>query len=200
MITTVIFDIGNVLVDFSWAKHIKSFGYSEEINERIARASVLDTDWNQYDKGDLSEDEIMELFIENDPGIEKELRTTYASLNGIVEQRSYAKELIMELKERGLKVLYLSNFSKKAETDCAKELDFIPLTDGGILSYKERVIKPSQEIYELLTNRYNLIPGECVFLDDTIANVEAARKHGYNAIIFKDCDSGLKELYSYLDK
>ena len=56
---TVIFDIGNVLVDFRWKEFIADFGYDEKTCERIAAASVLSGDWNEYDLGILSEEEII---------------------------------------------------------------------------------------------------------------------------------------------
>ena len=64
MITTIIFDIGNVLVDFRWKEFIAGFGYDEAMQERIAKASVLSDDWNEYDLGLLNEDEIIDKFIE----------------------------------------------------------------------------------------------------------------------------------------
>ena len=188
-ISTIIFDIGNVLVDFRWKEFIEEHGYKGAIADRIARASVLNEDWKEYDLGFLDEDAIIDKFVENDPGIENDLRRTYKSLTGLLRQTDYAKPWIRELKSRGYRVLYLSNFSLKADTDCAKELDFIPLTDGGILSYKEKIIKPDPAIYELLTKRYGLNPQECLFFDDTPENVEAARKHGYQAEVFTDYDS-----------
>jgi putative hydrolase of the HAD superfamily len=163
MITTIIFDIGNVLVDFRWKEFIAGFGYDEAMQERIAKASVLSDDWNEYDLGLLNEDEIIDKFIENDPGIADELKDTYRSLDGLLKQFDHAKPWISELKARGFKVLYLSNFSAKAERECAKELDFIPLTDGGILSYKVRMTKPDPRIYELLTATYSLVPQDCLF-------------------------------------
>lgn len=197
MITTIIFDIGNVLVDFCWKEFIAGFGYDEAIQERIAKASVLNEDWGEYDRGLLTEDEIIDRFVENDPGIAEELRRTYRSLNGLLKQMDYAKPWIGELKARGFKVLYLSNFSEKAERECAKELDFIPLTDGGILSHKVKLIKPDIKIYELLTATYSLIPSECLFFDDTPRNVEAARKHGYNAEVFTDMEAAKKLIENY---
>ena len=190
MITTIIFDIGNVLVDFRWKEFIAGFGYDEAMQERIAKASVLSDDWNEYDLGLLNEDEIIDKFIENDPGIADELKDTYRSLDGLLKQFDHAKPWISELKARGFKVLYLSNFSAKAERECAKELDFIPLTDGGILSYKVKMTKPDKRIYELLTDTYDLVPEECLFLDDTPVNVEAARAHGYRAEVFKGYEDG----------
>ena len=184
-ITTIIFDIGNVLVDFRWKEFIAEFGYDEETQKRIAEASVLTKDWNEYDRGVLTQSEILDRFAANDPGIEKEIRRTYNSLTGLLKQYDYTKPWIRELKEKGYRVLYLSNFSEMADIDCAEEMDFVPLTDGGILSYKVKIIKPEQRIYELLTDTYGLIPEECLFFDDTPANVEAGARHGYNAHVFK---------------
>ena len=57
MVNTIIFDIGNVLVNFGWKEYIAGFGYDKEIQDKVARASVLSPDWNEYDLGLLSESE-----------------------------------------------------------------------------------------------------------------------------------------------
>ena len=115
-IDTIIFDIGNVLVDFRWKDYIADFGYDEETREKIANASVRSDDWNEYDKGALSEEEVVERFVKNDPSVEAEIRRTYARIDGLLARRDYAIPWIKELKEWGYRVLYLSNFSRKAET------------------------------------------------------------------------------------
>ena len=56
------------------------------------------------------------------------------------------------------------------------------------------MIKPQPEIYDLLIERYQLVPEECVFLDDTLPNVEAARRAGMHAIHFKNREQALEEL------
>ena len=183
-ITTIIFDIGNVLVYFRWKEYIESFGYSEEINERVGKATALDPDWAEYDRGILTEEEILDRFAENDPGVEKEIRTIFSSLDGLLIQTEYAKSWIRDLKAKGYRVLYLSNFSEKAERECAKEMDFLPLTDGGILSWRVKLIKPDHAIYKMLMDKYDLVPQECLFFDDTPVNVEAARECGFNAEVF----------------
>lgn len=189
---TVILDIGNVLVDFCWKAHIDSFGFGDEINERIAKASVLSDDWNEFDRGAIDEDEIIERFVANDPGIEAEIRRTYADITTLLKQYDGAKPFILKLKELGFKVLYLSNFSRKAEVECARELDFIPLTDGGILSWHYKLIKPDPAIYELLIEMYDLDPGRCIFFDDSLKNVEGARRCGFDAEVFKGYDEAMK--------
>ena len=115
----------------------------------------------------------------------------------MITRYDYAIPWVQELKQKGYRCLYLSNFSHKAETECADALDFLPYMDGGILSYKEKVIKPQPEIYQRLIDRYGLIPEECVFLDDTLPNVVAAREMGMHAIHFKDREQALDELRGF---
>lgn len=194
MITTIIFDIGNVLADFTWEAHYRSFGYSEEILERLANATVKSPMWNEYDRGVMSDEEIIQGFIENDPGIEKEIRESQRDKGPMVIRNDYAIPWIHALQEKGYRCLYLSNFSRKAHVDCAHALDFLPHMDGGILSYQDKVIKPMPEIYQLLIDRYELVPQECVFLDDTPRNLEGAEKFGIHTIHFKDQAQAIGEL------
>ena len=63
-------------------------------------------------------------------------------------------------------------------------LEFIPLTDGGVFSCFEKITKPDPEIYLRLCKRYSLKPEECVFIDDTQKNVDAAQKLGMKGIHF----------------
>lgn len=56
------------------------------------------------------------------------------------------------------------------------------------------MIKPSPEIYQLLCSKYNLKPEECVFIDDTEKNVEAAVREGMKGIVFHSLEQTKKEL------
>lgn len=194
MITTVIFDIGNVLADFTWKEHFAGFGYDEEMIEKLRCATVGNPMWNEYDRGALSEEETLQGFIDASPELEKDIRRVMQNVRTMVQRNDYAIPWIKELKQKGYRCLYLSNFSQKAERECAEALDFIPYMDGGILSYQEKLIKPQPEIYQLLEKRYHLIPQECVFMDDMLPNVEGARAAGWNAILFRDKEQAQREL------
>ena len=108
--------------------------------------------------------------------------------------REYAVPWVKELKQKGYRVLYLSNFSRKAEIECAHTLTFLPYMDGGIMSYRYHQIKPQPEIYDTLIREYELKPEECVFLDDRSDNCEAARAKGMHAIVFTTREEALKGL------
>lgn len=198
MVNTIIFDIGNVLADFTWEEFMENKGYTGAMLERLAKASVKNESWNEYDRGRLSDEEIVQRFVDSDPEIEADIRRCFSDMKGIVSRNGYAIPWINELKERGYKTLYLSNFSKKAAAECAEALDFIPYMDGGILSYKEQVIKPMPEIYQLLIDRYGLNPKECVFLDDTQANLTGASVFGIHTILFRNLEQAKEELEKIL--
>ncbi len=194
MIRNIIFDIGNVLTDFRWKEFLEDKGFDEAMVKRIAKASVQSTVWNEIDRGVWSMEELMQTFIRQDPEIEEELRRAYGNITGMVTKRAYAIPWIQELREKGYRVYYLSNFSEKAYEDCADALDFLPYTDGGILSYREKLVKPDPEIYRRLLSRYSLEAQESVFLDDTAMNVEAAERLGIHGICFRTKEQAEEEL------
>ena len=195
MITTIIFDIGNVLADFTWKEHYESFGYDDAMVERLAKATVMSPMWNENDRGVMTTEELLQAFVGYDPEIEQDIRKVLENVKTMVIRNDYAIPWVQDLKGKGYRVLYLSNFSEKAEKDCAYALDFIPYTDGGILSYQEKLIKPMPEIYELLIKRYGLVPEECVFLDDTKPNLDGAEKFGIHTILFQNQAQAIEELH-----
>lgn len=194
MITTIIFDIGNVLVDFNWKEYIASFGFSKEVQEKLAKATMLSREWDEFDRGVLEIEDIIQKFVKNDSTVEKEIRIICQNVHDMLGRRDYAIPWIQDLKKKGYGVYYLSNFSRKAEVECAHTLDFLPYMDGGILSYQEKVIKPEPEIYQILIDRYHLIPDQCVFMDDKPENCEGARKAGMHTIVFTTKEEAEKEL------
>ncbi|MCH5340538.1 MAG: HAD family phosphatase [Acetatifactor sp.] len=194
MIRNIVFDIGNVLTDFRWKEFLVDKGFDNEMIRRIAKASVESPLWKEIDRGVWDREKLMEEFVKLDPEIEKEIRRAYDNVHGMVTPRDYAIPWIKELKEKGYGVYYLSNFSDKAYMECADALEFIPYTDGGILSYRERMVKPDPQIYQRLLECYGLKAEECVFLDDLEVNVEAARAEGFAGIVFENKEQAEREL------
>lgn len=194
MIRNIIFDIGNVLTDFCWKEFLQGKGFDDETVGRIARATVLTPLWNEVDRGVWDREKLMQEFVKKDPEIEAELHRAFDHVTGMVTKRAYAIPWLQELKAAGYKVYYLSNFSDKAYEDCIDALDFMPYMDGGILSYREKIIKPEAAIYELLLSRYSLKAEECVFLDDTMKNVTGAEAVGIHGICFESKEQAEREL------
>ncbi len=195
MIKNIIFDIGNVLTDFRWEGFLRDKGFDGEMFRRIAAATVLSGQWCEYDRGVWTDEQILEAFVKNDPEIEREIHLAFDDFKDLVTPRAYAIPWIQELKKKGYQVWYLSNFSRKAEAECADSLSFMPYMDGGILSYRDKLIKPDAAIYELLLSRFRLVAEESVFLDDTLANIEAAKNLGIHGIHFQTKEQAEEELH-----
>ncbi len=190
----IIFDIGNVLARFCWNDFFADFGYDEKMVERLAKATVKAPIWSEVDRGVLTDSELLEGFIQNDPALENDLRRIFENVHGMVRKVEYAIPWIKELKAAGYRCYYLSNFSRKAHRECADALGFLGYMDGGILSYQEKLIKPQTEIYQLLLDRYGLEAQESVFLDDTEKNLPPARELGIHTVLFVDQQQGIRDL------
>ena len=99
MINTVVFDIGNVLIDFRWQGLFEDLGFTGEKFERIADATVRCQWWNEFDKGELSLEEILAEFIKNAPEYESEIRSIFDNMENLLRGRGYADEWIQELQD-----------------------------------------------------------------------------------------------------
>lgn len=194
MIKNVIFDIGNVLTNYRWHDFMVDKGYTEEQIERLAKATVYNAAWNEFDRGVYTEEEIYQAFIAADPEIEDWIRSVFADCSGLVTKRDFAIPWLEELKSKGYKVYYLSNFSEKAKVECAEALDFIPHMNGGYLSYTVKMIKPDPAFYNLLLTTYDLKAEECVFIDDTPKNIKAGEELGIRGIVYKDLEQVKEDL------
>ena len=199
MIKTVIFDIGNVLVEFCWRRMFEEFGLEGEAFETMADATVRNDAWNEFDKGELSTEEIIDIFAEKAPEYRSYIEKIYEDPTRMIAQFDYARPWIKEVKERGYKVYILSNWSEPTYLACKdNELDFLPLVDGVVFSFEEKMIKPDIRIFERLCSRYDINPAEAVFLDDNEANVVSSRAFGLHTIHFKSYEQAKAELEALL--
>ena len=201
MINTIIFDIGNVLARFCWKEMFQSFGLQGKAFERVADATVRNDAWNEFDKGLMSKEEIIDIFSEVAPEYRSYIEKIFEDPTLMIAQFDYAKDWIKELKDRGYRVFILSNWSKPTYHACIdNELDFLPLVDGAVFSFQEHVIKPDKKIFEIICERYAINPSEAVFLDDNEANVISSREFGLHTIHFKNYEQGRAELEELLAK
>ena len=198
MIRTIVFDIGNVLVDYCWRDHIRGMGYEGETAERIGRAMMQSPVWNELDRGVWTDEELLAGFIANDPGMEEQIRRVFSDLSTLVRERSGSSSWVRSLKAEGYRVYYLSNVSGRVKREAADQLSFLNEMDGGIMSYAVRMIKPDPGIYRKLFDRYGIAAEESVFLDDSPANVETAEKLRMHGILVESQEQAKKELEELL--
>ena len=199
-IKTVIFDVGKVLVTFEWEMFLrKTMKFDEETAKRIGKAMFSSENWRQMDKGVLPDQDYLEQFIANDPDLEQEIRATYERAGEIVEMAPYALEWVKGLKQRGLKLYILSNYSHNLYEQTKEKMEFISLMDGCIWSYAHKTIKPEAEIYEKLLQSYQLDGKSCIYIDDLQENLDGAKAYGIHGILFTNYEEAAMQVEAYLE-
>lgn len=108
-IETVILDIGNVLIDFAWEAYLTSFQYSNEMYETVADAMFRNEDWRMGDSGLVTTAQWLELFIENAPEAEPQIREVFADFGRSIVPYPFTEEWIRHLRGQGVRLYYLSN-------------------------------------------------------------------------------------------
>lgn len=198
MIRNIVFDIGNVLVDYCWQDHIAHYGFTGEKADRIARAMMLGPDWKELDRGVLSGEEFRQLLIGKAPELEQEILLLMSDLSTLVRRREGSIPWLQDLKARGYGTYYLSNYGEQVCRDTADSLDFMKEMDGGIMSCEVHQIKPDAEIFHTLLDRYGLKAEESIFLDDTKINVDAALGVGMQGLLVESQEQTIRDLNALL--
>ena len=200
MIDTVIFDVGNVLIDFDWNGFMsREFpGANEKLIAKLDEDVWGSGRWDRLDAGDNPED-VFKSIIDYDPGHETELTKIFKNVGDTLRKRASTPAWLKDLKSRGYRLLYLSNYSHYVMKANPEVLDFLPLLDGGVFSCDVKLIKPDPKIYEALAKKYSLIPGECVFIDDLEKNVEGGKNFGFHGIQFLNLKQAQEDLNKLLE-
>ena len=202
MIKNIVFDVGNVLVHFRWRELMIDLGTSEETADFLGKNMVLTEFWDRLDLGVEDEDKACEHFTELFPQYKKDIEMFWKNIPDVVRTFDHTLPLIKTLKAAGYKVYLLSNYPPKLSDLHWPGFTFRNLTDGEVISGKEKIAKPDPAIFRLLCERYGLEPSECLFIDDRKKNTDAAELVGMKGLVLdgrEGIDSGiiLKEAKKY---
>ena len=184
----IILDFGGVLLD--WNPHYlldDYFGSVEKADWFIK--NVCTSEWNgEMDRGKPFAVGVAELSARF-PEWSKEIELYHSGwIKMIGEETPGMYELECDLKAAGYRLYGLTNWSLETFT-LVRNRPVFNILDGMVISAEEHLLKPEPEIYHRLLDRWNLNPGECLFIDDNLANVLGARAVGIDSIQFTDASS-----------
>lgn len=198
ILKNIIFDLGGVLIDWNPRyMYKKIFSNIDQCNWFLE--NICTKDWNEQQDGGRSIKEAIKELIDKYPAHKENIEAYYLRweemLNGPIEG---TVNIFKELKENKKFSIYaLTNWSAETFPRALELYEFLHWFDGRLVSGEENTRKPFKEIYELLLNRFNLIPSESIFIDDNLRNIKAAQDVGIKSIHFKNSDQ-LKEELIYL--
>ena len=183
-VRNVIFDMGNVLMTFNGPYFASCFTDTPEDAALLNAALFGSPLWTLLDSGTIGH-ETMTRYAEHHlpERLHPNLHECLAHWPERSEAISDVNELGIRLKEEGFGVYVLSNASTRIMEQLG-HAPVIPYVDGVVVSADERMMKPDPSIYQLLCERYDLDPAECLFVDDNEDNCEGARVAGMHAYHF----------------
>lgn len=181
---SVIFDLGQVLVKYDWEHCLDAFDYSPEVRNAVAKAIFQSPVWEAGDLGTYGKNDWCDAFIKNAPEYEAEIRNVYKDLGKTILPTDYTEELIDFFKRKGYALYYLSNYSEGLFEKSKQTLHFLKDFDGGVFSWKEKIMKPNPAIYQCLLHRYKINPNQALYFDDIPENVHAACQEGIHGMVF----------------
>ena len=203
MIKNIIFDYGGVLVD--WNRHHLYDGYFKQkyVQETFVKNTGIEgfspqqmCDWFLDNICTLEWNSLMDggkPFAENTADLIK-VHPEWKEAISIYDSEWFRMvggavpgmyEEAKELKEKGYKLYGLSNWNDVTfNTYCRHTFPVFSLLEGMVISGEEKVIKPDPRIYSTLLERYALTPQECIFIDDSPKNLEAAAAFGISGYLF----------------
>lgn len=182
MVRNVVFDVGNILLRWDPRNlYHKMFADPAEMERFLAEVCTMD--WNM--QGDLgrSWSAMTEELVALHPAYEPQIRAYRARWHEMVLGPIDENVRLLEtFKRKGVPLYAITNFAADCFAESQLRFPFLTQFDGIICSGREGLLKPDQAIFDLLLHRYGLRAGECVFIDDSAKNIEAARRIGFKTI------------------
>jgi putative hydrolase of the HAD superfamily len=185
-IKTVIFDLGNVLVFFSFEKIIAQVssltGLSPQaIHELLVRRELH----GAYESGKISSENIYQIFLKESPKPFTPQEFFFAASN-IFQPNDSIFPLLKTLKKKDLRLVLLSNTSPAHYDFLTPRLPILNLFDAKVLSFEVGALKPHPRIYSAALEAAQCSPQECFYTDDIPEYILAARTYGIDAEVFTD--------------
>ena len=164
MIKNVILDMGNTLLRFAPDVSLNKFCSSEEEKANVRKALFDSKEWIMGDAGEISDKDRFDKVKHYIP------EKYHEALKNCSEHYDICFEPLPGANE------FCDYFQRW------KKLDYFT---GYVVSCDIHMLKPNEEIYRYLLDKYKLKAEECLFIDDLEANIEGAKKVGIKGEVFK---------------
>jgi len=184
-ISTIIFDLGGVLIDWN-PRYVYRKVFKTEKEVEWFLENVATSEWNENQDAGYPLHKATEELIGRHPEWEPEIKAYYGRwLEMLGDQIHETVEILHQLKQTGRYKLYaLTNWSAETFPHALERFEFFKMFEGVVVSGEEKMRKPSAEFYRVIIDRYHLDPSTTSFIDDRLRNVKGAEAVGMTGIHF----------------
>jgi FMN phosphatase YigB (HAD superfamily) len=197
MVRAVIFDLGNVIVPFDPQRRVLEFAAvcpytTAEISSRVAASGLA----QRFETGQVSPQEFYHGICRT-----LDLQVSYSEFcriwSSIFLPETLIPESLLESLHLRYRLLMLSDTDPIHFSTIGKNYPIIRHFDARVLSYEVGARKPSSRIFQAAIARAGFPASQCLFTDDSAANVEAARNEGMVAVQFRSLPQLEAEFRAY---
>lgn len=195
----IVFDFGAVMVQWRphdvVSKHFPEIANSPEAAAHLASSFFAHPDWQEFDAGRVSAQEISQLSAKRlslqVQAVQRMVDAIEDHITPIASSVQVLEDLHAERQERsghepnGHKLYFLSNMPAPYARGLERHA-FMRCFDGGIFSGDHGLIKPQPEIFQKLENMYSLQGQQILFIDDHPANIAAAQLAAWQTLHLTD--------------
>ena len=189
----VVFDLGNVLVD--WDPFETQRG---EVSRADWDAFLSRTDFWEFNRlldGGLDFDEARRVFTEEHAEdadfLDRYLGRFGESIRGNIPGM---EQVVADLKARGTRIAGLSNWPEQTYHFAEERSSLVGELEDVVVSGRVKMRKPNPDIFHYMLDLYGVPAGDVVFVDDVQENVDAAASLGIDAVLFTGADDLRAEL------
>lgn len=193
-IQAIVFDFGGVLMDWN-PRYLYRQIFPDDATIDNFLTEIGFSAWNlEQDRGRAFAEAVEELaakfphYREHIQAYEHRwIETISGSIPGTVE-------ILAALKAKGYPLYGLSNWSAETFYKVYDEYEFFKWFEVIVLSGEEKLVKPEPEIYNVLLEKIGLKAENCVFIDDSLPNIETSKRLGFTGIRFESPEQLAAEL------
>jgi len=192
--TTVVFDLGGVLIEWD-PRHLyrKLFDVPDEMESFLAE--VTTAEWNAQQDAGRPWAEAVETLIAEHPERHELIEAFHVRWPEMLAgEIPGTADVLSELRDTGIRLVALSNWSAEMFPVALERFDFLSWFEGIVISGEVGMNKPDPRIFAHLVERFGIEPAATLFIDDSPANIDAARALGFRAIQFTDAAELRREL------
>ena len=179
MIHAFLFDIGNVIVRFDFTRALRAVAALSEVTDEAAVLQRIDAVKLTYEDGQITRD----AFLQEAFALLKYRGTReqfVAAWQDIFWPNEPMHALIRSLHGR-YPIHLLSNTNDMHVEGLFRDFDIFQCVTTGVYSHEVAASKPDPRIYTIACEKCGIDPATTFFIDDLAANIEAARKAGFQA-------------------
>lgn len=197
MIKNVIFDLGGILIEFQPKKAIQKLNLTNEKAEQLYQCIFQDGIWQDMDAGKYTGlKQTLPIYLQKYPALTKEIQSFFQP--GWEDMMSLIQEgydFFLKVKQQGYHCYVLSNYPKDVFAYTENRYKYVfDAMDGMVISGRVKKAKPDPDIFMYLLETYDLKKEECVFFDDTKANVDIANKIGIHSYLYTNSLQAMQDL------